>query len=187
MPLITLQNVKEREMEDRDYSLLRPLNIEAAKAGAEVTQYNPDCPFFATNTGKLIGGPNSIGELVFEFDDCGFVLLEKDEDELEFVKMKPLAWVDGRPVYEGDRIWCCERMAIATKDGAKYDSYDYTVSWNDFGHELWSWQPPKQKTTINMLAYFDGSALFWRTEGKPKLFDYWKRIPSEDKQIEWEE
>lgn len=44
---------------------------------------------------------------------------------------------------------------------------------------------PKQskRTTIKLLAWFDGDCLSWQREGLPALAG-WHRIPSEDKSIE---
>lgn len=80
-------------MTEKDYSLLRPFDLEAAKDGAEIC-YELGCPT------EFIG--------VLNQDKPGYVLT-KDQNHVLFsstnrkiLRLSPLCWVEGKPVYPGD-------------------------------------------------------------------------------------
>ena len=68
------------------------------------------------------------------------------------------------------------------------------VDWQDAGYE-WKWccaphtyqirDKPKPLRKVKLLAWFDGG-LFWHAKGMP-THKSWKRVPSEDKEIDVEE
>jgi hypothetical protein len=68
--------------------------------------------------------------------------------------------------------------------------------WFDAGSRSWTWCEPPEKYEIRdkpkpmkkvkMLAYANDMAMFWRTEDFPTITG-WKRVPSEDKEVEIEE
>lgn len=77
-------------MTEKDYSLLRPFDLEAAKDGAEIC-YELGCPT------EFIG--------VLNQDKPGYVLT-KDQNHVLFsstnrkiLRLSPLCWVEGKPVY----------------------------------------------------------------------------------------
>lgn len=69
------------------------------------------------------------------------------------------------------------------------------IDWQDAGYE-WKWccaphcyeirDKPKPMKKVKLLAWFDGYSLFWRIPEAPKI-KIWKRVPSEDKEIEVED
>ena len=89
----------------KDYSLLRPFDLEAAKAGALLTC----CPGHAANhmfggdpVWKYVAGPDVDGRILVEVIESGrFAALSRPESFC----MAPLAWVEGRPVYKGDVLY----------------------------------------------------------------------------------
>ena len=80
-------------MTEKDYSLLRPFDLEAAKAGAKLFCINSEngeteCTFIQ----------KAGDELCIHFERFGFSI----HDETDSLRMAPLCWVEGKPVYPGD-------------------------------------------------------------------------------------
>ena len=85
-------------MTEKDYSLLRPFDLDAATAGAAIvalvdggTKMEPR---------GFVKGPDCMGYCVVVTDE-GVYRLGKDHE----YRMAPLCWVEGRPVYPGDGVW----------------------------------------------------------------------------------
>lgn len=78
----------------KDYSLLRPFDLEAAKHG------EPICFSSGAKITRFIDGPDSVGDLVFVVPDGQFYFTREKE-----IRMAPLAWVEDRPVYRGDVLY----------------------------------------------------------------------------------
>lgn len=79
-------------MSDKDYSLLRPFDREAAKRG------EPICYRIDGSKRIYMTGPDNANHLCVEDPADGrFVLAHVDK-----YRMAPLAWVEGKPVYKGD-------------------------------------------------------------------------------------
>lgn len=85
-------------------------------------------------------------------------------------------------------------LKAAVKDPTKQIRCGKTGTWGDAG-TAWTFERPVQDYEIRnkpkkmkLLAYIDevSGELLWRLEGY-KLSSYWKRVPSEDKEIEVEE
>ncbi len=166
-------------MSARDYSLLRPFDLEAAKLGEAMIDADGDAV-------EYVAGPGDGGDMCVAVN--GNYMLARVGD----LRMAPLAWVEGKPVYKGDRPW------------NKIDGKQYTVTRFCKSTEVLqtveersdgvraiciedaTWTPPKVKRTVKMLAWFDGAALMWRSE-EVQLPPRWIRAPSEDKEIEIEE
>lgn len=89
-------------MEEKDFSLLRPFNEEAAKAGAECCWSHDGLKL------RYVGECTSISNVGcfqwLEGDNKGTfeTYLERD------IRMAPLAWVEGRPVYPGDVLYLAQ-------------------------------------------------------------------------------
>ena len=80
-------------MTEKDYSLLRPFDLDAAKGGAEICYgSNGDCE---SVTFLAEAGPD--GDHAIR-DHEGNCYVEPDYG----LKMAPLCWVEGKPVYPGD-------------------------------------------------------------------------------------
>lgn len=81
-------------MSDKDYSLLRPFDLEAAKRGDSIVGKDDG------EKRSFVTGPDKHGYFVVESAD-GFYRFGKSCD----YRMAPLAWVEGKPVYKGDVLW----------------------------------------------------------------------------------
>ena len=85
-------------MTEKDYSLLRPFDLEAARDGAAIvalvdggTKMEPR---------GFVKGPDCMGYCVVVTDEGVYRLGKAHE-----YRMAPLCWVEGRPVYPGDGLW----------------------------------------------------------------------------------
>jgi len=79
--------------ETMNYKLLRPFDLEAAKAGAKITDKTEIEHTFAAEA-----GPD--GDMAVR-DPQGNVFVM----DLSEARMVPLAWVEGKPVYPGDVLY----------------------------------------------------------------------------------
>ena len=80
---------------EKDCSLLRPFDLEvaAAKRGEVV---------WSATGGDVayIAGPNHLESIVVQWPDGRFSITT-----ISNLSMKPLCWVEGKPVYKGDLLW----------------------------------------------------------------------------------
>lgn len=131
-------------MTEKDYSLLRPFDLEAAKAGAKLFCINSkngetECTFIQ----------KAGDELCIHFERFGFSI----HDETDSLRMAPLCWVEGKPVYPGDVLWqttlagdVLKRKAKQISADGSYLELDETGSWamNGSVSKLsWAEPPPK--------------------------------------------
>ena len=77
----------------KDYSLLRPFDLEAAKAGALMFCINPpgresECVFVA----------KAGDEVCIRFETFGFSIYS-EKGAIDSFRTPPLCWVEGKPVY----------------------------------------------------------------------------------------
>ena len=84
----------------KDYTLLRPFDLEAAKAGERC------CDNQCCNEKEYIDGPDRYGVLVFLSNDS-YTLSTPP-----YLRMKPLCWIEGKPVYKGDMVWFNDRSHV---------------------------------------------------------------------------
>lgn len=83
----------------KDYSLLRPFDLEAAKAGEQI------CSDKNGSARLFIVGRDGTGQCVISNPEESDVWYFADSERL---RMAPLAWVEGRPVYKGDVLYYVE-------------------------------------------------------------------------------
>lgn len=169
---------------EKDYSLLRPFDIEAAKRG-EAIMLVENGKHLAKNA-TFVAGPDSNGCIILNISGR---FSRPDRIYRKNIFMAPLAWVEGRPVYRGDVLYWKSQpgaQCIAEKimeggwlafrsDGSQPLGIVHTNGL--------TWTPPMVKREIKMLAYLTGrGALVWRDAdaGRP---DGWRRVPAEDKEI----
>lgn len=173
---------------DNDYSLLRPFDLDATKNGEPICYADGgSAKFLAHESGHPY------------LKDWGVIALSptgisthgenghrwRDEPSVHDLRMAPLCWVEGKPVYKGDELWHKRCQCIVTAHHMK--SSDTICEKNNCGSHLenLTWEIPKKQ--LKFLAYIDRSGhLFWRKEGLEAPPDY-LRVPSEDKIIELEQ
>lgn len=182
--------------EKRDYSKLRPFDLEAAVDRGEaaiIVERDEEFGFVA--------GPNNLQEYVLCGNESGFIVVGESPDHATTVsslRMAPLAWVRASadddtlwPVYKGDVLWhsCgkCEALGFPT-----LEDHDLLIRADGLSQatnakvEFLTFTPPKVKRQVKLLAYLDADQLFWlRETAQPK----WPavRVPLEDRVVEVEE
>lgn len=77
----------------KDYSLLRPFDLEAAKRGEKLQTKHGD-------EREFVGGHSADGTICVAGKSGQYYLEYPSE-----LRMAPLAWVEGRPVYKGDVLY----------------------------------------------------------------------------------
>lgn len=140
-----------QETYSNDYSLLRPFDLEAAKRGEPLT--TPNHRFEGRPVLKYTAGPDSNGDIVVTNIEGG----NFDIAAPSCFAMAPLAWVEGKPVYNGDVLWYKQDGVADIKESrtvkgiSMYD--DQGLEWEEQpdGFYNWSyianmtWTKPKQK------------------------------------------
>lgn len=160
---------------------LRPFDLEAAKSG-ELMQY-----FAGGDICTLVAGPDAYGCVCVS--KGGVDKLRLIVYPVESLRMVPLCWVEGKPVYKGDVLYQNTTMLWrVVADGNEKGITDTHGSWNDREHL--TWKPPekeaKEKRKVKMLAYINRYGhLVWVRQDR-YLPSGNTRVPSEDKIIEME-
>lgn len=176
---------------DNDYSLLRPFDLDAAKNGEPICMAD----------GKLVkflaheqGHPYLKDWAVIVLSPVGVSTHKEDGQRWQDgtsshdLRMAPLCWVEGRPVYKGDKLWHTSGCTIVAhhlnikgsvcQEGENMGEWIKNLTWE---------APQKQIKQIKMLAYIDGVGyLHWRAESFRGSHVSGTRVPSEDKIIELE-
>lgn len=123
--------------EQRDYSLLRPFDLEAAKAGALLGDA------VGSPTWEYAAGPDSSGNISVIIIKTG---LFAEPSPTRVFKMVPLCWVEGKPIYKGDVLY------YINQPGRKFTANGITQDGtliNERGHgeniACLTWGPPKRK------------------------------------------
>lgn len=141
-------------MTEKDYSLLRPFDLEAARAGEPICALVNGGTKVAPRT--FVAGPDSMGYFVVVPEDGCYRFGRAHE-----YRMAPLYWVEGRPVYPGDVLWqttlagdVLKRKAKQISADGSYLEFDETGSWAMDGSVSklsWAEPPPKPiKRWINI-------------------------------------
>jgi len=95
------------EMTEKDYSLLRPFDLEAAKAGVLLCDQSG-----STLAGLLCCTPDSSGYFRAWVDRIGgFVSCLPGKS----IRLAPLCWVEGKPVYPGDMLEHAKHGEVVAK------------------------------------------------------------------------
>lgn len=163
----------------KDYSLLRKFDLEAAMNGEHVmVGYGnkfDDCVYITHHI-------EPVKEYVFDVKDQGFIVVGASctttrAFTLDCVKMKPLAWVEGKPVYKGDVLYAtggCHKGTLVTANGKKvFDGHNgdkylpvkYGASdcANAAINDL-TWNKPKVKREGWLNIYKNGTTYLHDTE-----------------------
>lgn len=127
--------------QQKDYSLLRPFDLEAAKRGELL------CDVEARVFWSYVAGPDSLSKYILKVDHAPM-----SNGEFTYptsaapLRMAPLCWVEGKPVYKGDVLYQNtaalpgDRVVV---DGNEDGIIDNQGRWNGRSHLTWT--PPKVK------------------------------------------
>lgn len=130
---------------DHDYSLLRPFDEEAAKRG------EPICTCSGKELWDYVAGPDSAGNLCLRIKANG-QFANSSASPVSLFRMKPLFWVEGKPVYPGDRLYHNGHEAwgrIAAQDGDLLFVQDGGPVIRTGGFNM-TWEAPVVETWINI-------------------------------------
>ncbi len=153
----------------KNFNLLRPFNLELAKEGELLTSMNE------ANDYKMldfsIRNSNNKVEIDAQLVNAEDNFKYSNQDESSF-RMKPLTWIDGKPVYKGDVLWyrgqqfcievqgynpTCEDGLIGIVVKSQWELISVgEQSWAPFYQ--WQWDKPKQvvkrKVWINVYSEY---------------------------------
>ena len=144
-------------MTEKDYSLLRPFDLEAAKAGVLLCDQSG-----STLAGLLCCTPDSSGYFRAWVDRIGGLVSSLPGKS---IRLAPLCWVEGKPVYPGDALWqttlagdVLKRKAKQISADGSYLEFDETGSWAMDGSVSklsWAEPPPKPiKRWVNIYPAY---------------------------------
>lgn len=141
--------------QDKDFSLLRPFDLEAAKRGELVCWHNDGTK--ARYVGKC--GMDDENDICVEYlEDCfdvtahTFVMHESD-----YFRMSPLCWIEGKPVYKDDVLYnniYPEFMYIVdyVQGDMVYTQDNETGSFREYTENL-TWEKPKKIRNVWFNLY----------------------------------
>lgn len=130
---------------DHDYTLLRPFDEEAAKRGEPIMSYQ------GQELWDYVAGPDSAGNLCLRVKSDGR-FSNNQASPVSLFRMKPPFWVEGKPVYPGDRLYHKGHEAwgkVAVQDGDLLFINDRGVIVKTTGFNM-TWEAPVVKTWINI-------------------------------------
>ena len=112
----------------KDCSLLRPFDLGEAKAGNRIAWYiNGD-------EGDLVAGPDIDGRICIDWEgkrrgDRGLVVYDAILDA-KYLRIAPLCWVEGRPVYPGDNLYLKNGCGVFTAGGRMVGVELNSLTWS---------------------------------------------------------
>lgn len=138
----------------KDLDLLRPFDIEKAKAGEAICWSRLDLPisFVGEMSNGLIAITNHKG------------LIESPSSYS--LRMKPLFWKDDKPVYKGDKLWhkiakkFIEVDCLQGETGAETQGFFIDTDGIKSMAELCFWDEPKPKPKPAPLFQHEGKDVF---------------------------
>lgn len=185
--------------EKKDFSLLRPFDLEAAKRGDAFVFISPVTG--EQKTRKLIAEKN--GQLVVDYGDT-FQITTIDF-AADGYRMAPLCWVRTsveddtlKPVYKGDVLYSLSNNPdhAAVLKGESQRIRNITENRFLYSEDGWhilpqnlTFTPPKGKRKVSLLGFIHCSTkeVLLREEHKFYGKESWKRSPQLDTTIEIEE
>lgn len=163
----------------KDYTLLRPFDLDKAKAGEAI------CYSYDATSREFIYERD--GTIVIH-DSNGFQI--NSTPDVSY-RMAPLAWIEGKPVYRGDVLY----LTGVAGSGKPYvvDKEINGAIWSDNGtwtrESSLTWTPPKKTREVKLLGWLtDMGSLVRIDEDRCAVWTkLWKRVPSEDRTVTVEE
>lgn len=142
---------------ENDYKLLRKFDPKAAIDGAKVYEiYHQPMTVDNIETDEELGtwlsGPNNKDEYIFSYPESGFIIYN---GQTNMLRMAPLAWIEGKPVYKGDTLY--SNIGPRTVVGSDMEYLRCVVNtgdpWVVFRAESLTWNKLKVKKSGWMNCY----------------------------------
>lgn len=176
--------------QQKDYSLLRPFDLDAAKRG------EPICFKDDGQLATFLGESDQVeNDICLRWEET-FGSVESGKCAMlgrNLISMAPLCWVEGKPVYKGDVLYskffqgmpeCADGIFEVT--GFEDGQFRAGKLSDEHATKVWSCSWPKVEREVKLLAYLTGENLVWKRCGA-EVPDFYIRVPSEDKVIEIEQ
>ena len=163
---------------EKDYSLLRPFDLEKAKAGEA---------FGFIECGELmprefIAGPDSSGGIIIKDERGQFGVSHTYP-----YNMAPLAWVEGKPVYRGDELYGAAGTSYVVSHAPQENALAFENSTFWLSPHLFTWTPPKKTREVKLLGWLTRYGLLMQVTENYVRGAGWTRVPSEDRTVTVEE
>lgn len=163
---------------EKDYSLLRQFDLEAAKRGEAI------CTDDLDNV-QYIAGPDEYSNVVLKTGP--YFVLQRHR-----LRMSPLCWVEGRPVYKGDVLYSDKHgkgVIVEATDfnggyAIEFEHTKISIEALYFQNRL-TWTPPKVKRDGWMNCYKNGENSVYPTKERADRSADYSRVACI--RIEWEE
>ena len=160
----------------KDYSLLRPFDLEAAKNGALVCWMYEDGPL--RYIGKATcGADTACFEWIGGTHKGTFETYPNTN-----LRMSPLCWVEGRPVYPGDNLYLKNGCGVFTAGGRMVGVELNSLTWS------------KPKRTVKKAGWINIYPLSWMDGRAGAIFQTKTEADSSARlgriacaRVEWEE
>ena len=139
---------------EKDYSLLRPFDLEAAKRGEAITSI---VGYDGKPVWEYVAGPDSSGLFILKVIKSDIFTSPCVTEKL---RMVPICWVEGKPVYKGDSLW----HATAVKVTASHNLWDnpegFICTDGDYVcAESLSWAPHKAKKREGWMNVYKDTSI----------------------------
>lgn len=150
----------------KNLSLLRPFNLELAKAGEPICRFDDNPLLFIGVGTKQIGVEHKKTNVIASYSEYD-------------LRMAPLTWIEGKPVYKGDILWYkgADFSIRVSGYNSRVDQFDaaygglegtianktrrYEINdtiWANYG--AWTWEAPQKE-------YWYRLALVKQWDGEP--------------------
>lgn len=161
-----------------NHELLRPFDIEAAKRGDPVKWFDQDVRWLGLSVHQE---NRDFAQNIVEHP--GGLSYVRDEE----LRMAPLAWIEGRPVYKGDVLWHRvneETVVVDEVDGKKVKKN--TGCWRDIEYLTWERPKVKREGWLNIYrGHETGGKVYDTKDGADIASSGYTRLTCV--RIEWEE
>ena len=191
--------MQDNEEYKKDYSLLRPFDLEKAKNGELVSDE------IDTTIWSYVAGSDTGDNYILLINNSEYMA----NGEFTYpcksknLRMKPLCWVEGKPVYKGDVLyWYGSRpfkFVVGNKiicedilQGYSYDSNGNLV-YGEYGNSgvspsdlTWNKPKRKEKRTVWINVYPDDLHTIYSSKEEADVSAYSPRIACVETEIEYE-
>ena len=128
-------------MTEKDYSLLRPFDLEVAKAGADLCDIEGCVIYDFLGVGENFDGSEAAGVRTKSspYTDRPYVYFSP----FNALRLAPLCWVEGKPVYTGDALEHTRLGEVVAKSEHAIKGMLVVEKYDGLAVENLTWPRPK--------------------------------------------